>query len=297
MYAGDRYDRHPDRAAFVMASTGETVSYAELERRTNRLAHLLRAEGLQRLDHYAIFMENNNRYLECNGAGERSGLYYTCINSYLTAEELAYIVDNSESQVLDHVHRQAAGGTGGARALPAGQALPGGRRRRRGAGAERCALRRLRRGHHRPTPTRRLPTSGSARRCCIRRAPPAGRRASCDRCPRTRRRQPLPLFDFLEQAVAMPRRHALPVTGAAVPLGAAGQRVAGHPQRRHRGDHGALRPRAVSRAGREVPDHAHPAGADDVQPHAQAARSGAPRYDLSSLQIASCTPPRPARCR
>ena len=33
-------------------------------------------------------------------AGERSGLYYTCINSYLTAEELAYIVDNSESQVL-----------------------------------------------------------------------------------------------------------------------------------------------------------------------------------------------------
>ena len=100
MYAGNRYDQHPDRAAFIMASTGETVSYAEHERRTNRLAHLLRAEGLQRLDHYAIFMENNNRYLECNGAGERSGLYYTCINSYLTAEELAYIVDNSESQLL-----------------------------------------------------------------------------------------------------------------------------------------------------------------------------------------------------
>jgi long-chain acyl-CoA synthetase len=78
MYAGDRYDRHPDRAAFVMGSTGETVSYAELERRTNRLAHLLRAEGLQRLDHYAIFMENNNRYLESSGAGERAGLYYTC---------------------------------------------------------------------------------------------------------------------------------------------------------------------------------------------------------------------------
>src|SRR5450631_102745 len=100
MYSGDRYSRHPDRAAFIMASTGETVTYAEHERRTNRLAHLLRAEGLQRLDHYAIFMENNNRYIECSGAGERSGLYYTCINSYLTAEELAYIVDNSESQLL-----------------------------------------------------------------------------------------------------------------------------------------------------------------------------------------------------
>jgi len=100
MYAGNRFAQHPDRAAFIMAGTGETVTYREHERRTNRLAHLLRAEGLQRLDHYAIFMENNHRYLECNGAGERSGLYYTCINSYLTAQELAYIVDNSESQLL-----------------------------------------------------------------------------------------------------------------------------------------------------------------------------------------------------
>jgi long-chain acyl-CoA synthetase len=100
MYAGNRYAQHPDRAAFIMAGSGEAVSYAEHERRTNRLAQLLRAEGLRRLDHYAIFMENNSRYLECNGAGERSGLYYTCINSYLVAEELAYIVDNSESQLL-----------------------------------------------------------------------------------------------------------------------------------------------------------------------------------------------------
>jgi len=100
MYAGDTHAQHPDRPAFIMAGTGESVSHAEFERRTNRLAHLLRAEGLRRLDHYAIFMENNNRYLECNGAGERAGLYYTCINSFLTAEELAYIVDNSESQLL-----------------------------------------------------------------------------------------------------------------------------------------------------------------------------------------------------
>ena len=32
--------------------------------------------------------------------GERAGLHYTCINSHLTADELAYIVDNSESKVL-----------------------------------------------------------------------------------------------------------------------------------------------------------------------------------------------------
>src|SRR6202012_3772148 len=49
---------------------------------------------------YAIIMENNARYIECCGAGERAGLYYTCINSYLTPEELAYILTNSNSKVL-----------------------------------------------------------------------------------------------------------------------------------------------------------------------------------------------------
>ena len=44
-----------------MASTGESVSYAEYEARTNRLAHLLRDRGLGRLDHYAIFMEKIGR--------------------------------------------------------------------------------------------------------------------------------------------------------------------------------------------------------------------------------------------
>jgi long-chain acyl-CoA synthetase len=76
------------------------VTYAELEAGSNRLAHLLRNRGLKRLDHYAIFMENNSRYLEACGAGERSGLYYACVNSYLTASELAYIVANSESRIL-----------------------------------------------------------------------------------------------------------------------------------------------------------------------------------------------------
>jgi long-chain acyl-CoA synthetase len=100
MYPGKHATERPDHPAFIMASTGETVTYAELDARTNRLAHLLRAHGLQRLDHYAIFMENNDRYLEACGAGERAGLYYTCVNSFLTPDELAYIVNNSESKAL-----------------------------------------------------------------------------------------------------------------------------------------------------------------------------------------------------
>jgi long-chain acyl-CoA synthetase len=100
MYTGKHAHLRPLQPAFIMAGSGETVTYAELEARSNRLAHLLRNRGLKRLDHYAIFMENNSRYLEACGAGERSGLYYTCVNSYLTGGELAYIIANSESRVL-----------------------------------------------------------------------------------------------------------------------------------------------------------------------------------------------------
>lgn len=100
MYPGKHAELRAGQPAFIMASTGETVSYAELEARTNRLAHLLRANGLKRLDHYSIFMENNNRYLEACGAGERAGLHYTCVNSFLMADELAFILNNSESRAL-----------------------------------------------------------------------------------------------------------------------------------------------------------------------------------------------------
>ena len=76
------------------------MTYAELEARINRLAHFLRVNGLRRLDHYAIFMENNARHIDACGAGERAGLYYTCVNSFLTPDELAYILNNSESKLL-----------------------------------------------------------------------------------------------------------------------------------------------------------------------------------------------------
>ena len=100
MYPGKHAIEGAEKPAFIMAATGESVTYGELEARSKRLAHLLCAHGLKRLDHYAIFMENNSRYLEACGAGERAGLYYTCINSYLMSEELSYIINNCEARAL-----------------------------------------------------------------------------------------------------------------------------------------------------------------------------------------------------
>jgi long-chain acyl-CoA synthetase len=100
MYPGLHAVARAAQPAIIMAGSGETVTYRELEARSNRLAHLLRAAGLKRRDHYAVLMENHPRFIECDAAGERSGLYYTNVNSFLTARELAYIVSNSLSKVL-----------------------------------------------------------------------------------------------------------------------------------------------------------------------------------------------------
>lgn len=100
MYIGDYAVSAPDRAAVVMSDTGERVTYAQLFRRSNQLARYLRAAGLRRGDHYAIFAENHVGYFEAVWAGLNSGLYVTAVNSHLTAAEAAYIVRDSGSRVL-----------------------------------------------------------------------------------------------------------------------------------------------------------------------------------------------------
>jgi long-chain acyl-CoA synthetase len=110
MELSHRPEPDPDQPAVVMAGSGETLTHGRLRTRVNKLAHLLRAAGLRRGDHFAIFMENHPRYIECGRAGRRSGLYFTNINCYLTPGELAYILNNSQSQVLitSQSHRAVA---------------------------------------------------------------------------------------------------------------------------------------------------------------------------------------------
>ncbi|MGF1454367.1 MAG: acyl-CoA synthetase [Alphaproteobacteria bacterium] len=91
---------HPNRAAYIMAGTLETVTYGQLEERSNQGAHLFRRLGLKAGDVIAIFMDNNPRYLEICWAAQRSGLYYTCISSRLTASEVDYIVGDCGAQVF-----------------------------------------------------------------------------------------------------------------------------------------------------------------------------------------------------
>lgn len=92
--------RTPDRPAFKMCATGETVTFAQLEARANQGAHLLRAAGVGVGDHIAILMENRREFLELCFAADRAGVYYTTVSTHLTPDEIAYILRDCGARVL-----------------------------------------------------------------------------------------------------------------------------------------------------------------------------------------------------
>ena len=100
MYPGHYAKVSPDKPAAIHARTGETLTYAELDARSNQLAQLLHAQGLRTGDHVAVFAENHLCYFEVAWAALRSGLYLTSVNRYLTAPEASYIVDDCDARVL-----------------------------------------------------------------------------------------------------------------------------------------------------------------------------------------------------
>lgn len=86
--------------AFVMCETGESVSFSELDRRANQVAHTLRGLGVERGMHVSFLMRNHRRLLEACFGADRAGVYYTTINTRLLADEIAFIVRDSAARAL-----------------------------------------------------------------------------------------------------------------------------------------------------------------------------------------------------
>jgi long-chain acyl-CoA synthetase len=118
LYPGTRAAERPDHAAVIMGATGETVTFRELDERSNQLARLWREHGLGVGDHVAIFSENQPRFFEVMWAALRSGLYVTTINSYLSSEEVAYILEDSGTRSLVTTTAKAATAASALQGLP-----------------------------------------------------------------------------------------------------------------------------------------------------------------------------------
>jgi acyl-CoA synthetase (AMP-forming)/AMP-acid ligase II len=100
MYPGAHAATQPDKVAVIMARSGQTMTYAELDAEANRVSHLFRALGLDVGDHVAFCLPNHPRFLALAWGATYAGLYFTAISSRLTAEETAYIVNDCGAQAF-----------------------------------------------------------------------------------------------------------------------------------------------------------------------------------------------------
>ena len=109
----------PDRPAYIMANSGEVVTYAQLDRRSNQIAHLLRLSGVKRGDHIAMMLKNCVEFLQVAQAANRAGIIFTPISTHLKQDETAYIITNCKAKLfiasasLAEVAVEAAAASGG----------------------------------------------------------------------------------------------------------------------------------------------------------------------------------------
>lgn len=91
---------NPDKPAVIVAETGEVRTYRDVDEASNRAAQFFRSRGLKAGDVIALMLENTPDYYGLTWGAQRSGLYYVCISSKLTADETDYILENSGAKLF-----------------------------------------------------------------------------------------------------------------------------------------------------------------------------------------------------
>ena len=91
---------NPDKPAVILAETGETLTFKELDEASNRVAQFFRSRGLKAEDVVGFMVENTPAYYALTWGAQRSGLRYVCLSTRLTADEADYILQNSGSRMF-----------------------------------------------------------------------------------------------------------------------------------------------------------------------------------------------------
>jgi long-chain acyl-CoA synthetase len=94
MFPGAHVAESPDKPAVIMATSGEVLTYRDLDGQANQVSHLFRSLGLRPGDHVAFCLENHPRYFAVAWGAHYAGLYYTAMSSRLTTDEMAYIISD-----------------------------------------------------------------------------------------------------------------------------------------------------------------------------------------------------------
>jgi long-chain acyl-CoA synthetase len=91
--------RYTPEAPAIISPCGNR-SFFELNANANRLARALQSRGLKVGDSVAMVASNRPEFAEIVFACTRSGLRYTPVNRYLSADEIAYIVNDCQARAL-----------------------------------------------------------------------------------------------------------------------------------------------------------------------------------------------------
>lgn len=116
--------RWPDRTA-VIAAAGDTLTYAELDERANRVARALRAEGVGPDDRVAVMMERGPRLLVALLGVLKSGGAYVPVDPGYPAERVRFLLRDSRAKVVIVDDDAPAGLPGDTAVRPVGGLLTG----------------------------------------------------------------------------------------------------------------------------------------------------------------------------
>ncbi|MBD0324283.1 MAG: AMP-binding protein, partial [Aldersonia sp.] len=100
MYPGTWAAKTPDKPAMIMAGSGDSLTYAQLDANSIRLSRYLHDRGLRKGDVIALLSDNRLETYEVYWAALRSGLYITAVNHNLAPAEAAYIIRDCGARAL-----------------------------------------------------------------------------------------------------------------------------------------------------------------------------------------------------
>jgi fatty-acyl-CoA synthase len=96
-----RADLTPDRIALVELESNQGYTYAELNRRANRLANFMKDRlGVQKGDRVSILAKNSVIYIDLFYGLPKIGAIFAPFNWRLTSQELIYIIHDLEPKVI-----------------------------------------------------------------------------------------------------------------------------------------------------------------------------------------------------
>ncbi|MDA0979621.1 MAG: long-chain-fatty-acid--CoA ligase, partial [Proteobacteria bacterium] len=99
-----RASMNGSREAYVDAHSGLRLTFDELNRRSNQVAHMLLEQGVSKGDRVAIMLMNSAEYFEAYFAVAKIGGIVVPLNWRLVADELEFILKDSGSTTLIFGH-------------------------------------------------------------------------------------------------------------------------------------------------------------------------------------------------